>query len=360
MRPSKTLIIAEAGVNHNGSLKLAKRLVDAAKKAGADIVKFQSFRTDEIVTRVTPKARYQETDHGSSSRQFEMLRKLELSPAAFGELAGYCKRKRIEFLATPFDPVSLHFLKGIGMKRIKISSGELTNGPLLLAAARTRLPVILATGMSDLSDVREALAVLAFGYLNPVAASPTSPGLKKIIRTGKAQKILQRKVTLLHCTTEYPAPFEEVNLKAMDMLRNEFGCAVGLSDHTPGIAISLGAAARGAAVVEKHFTLSRKMPGPDHKASLEPFELRAMVEGIRQLEKAMGDGVKRVMPSEKKNVWAARRSLVAARSIRRGELFSKENLTAKRAGKGLTPMAYWDFMGKKAQKNYAKDQKVKV
>ena len=358
MRSSSVYIIAEAGVNHNGSVRLAKRLIDVAVNAGADAVKFQTFRAEALVTLAMPKAAYQRRDRASGFTQFEMLKKLELNGRDHKELYRHAKKRGIEFLSTPFDETCLDFLVKLGVKKIKISSGDLTNGPLLLTAARTQLPVILSTGMAGLQEVRDAVAMLAFGYLMPASAKPAFQKLKRLVFSARARDVIRRKVTLLQCTTEYPAPVAEMNLRAMDTLQAELGCAIGLSDHTDGIAVAIAAVARGATVIEKHFTLNKKMPGPDHQASLEPQELRDMIRGIRDVESALGNGGKRVMCSERLNIPVARKSLVAACPICKGEVFTEENLTAKRAGKGLSPMRLWDMLGKKAKCSYKMDQKV--
>lgn len=359
MKKNPIYVIAEAGVNHNGSLRIAKELVRVAQRAGADAVKFQTFRAESLVTKLTPKAAYQKRN-ARGSGQRDMLKALELSESVHKELFRYCAIRNIEFLSTPFDLESLRFLCGLGVKRIKISSGDLTHGPLLLAAARTQLPVILSTGMADLQEVRDAVAMLAFGYLMPVSDKPSCRMLRRLVSSARVMNVVRQKVTLLQCTTEYPAPVAEMNLRAMDTLQAEFGCAIGLSDHTRGIAVAIAAAARGATVIEKHFTLNNKMPGPDHQASLEPQELRNMIRGIRDVEAALGNGGKRVMHSERLNLPVARKALVAACSIRKGEAFTEENLTAKRAGKGISPMCFWDMLGKKSKKNYLADQKVSL
>ncbi|HOG23810.1 MAG TPA: N-acetylneuraminate synthase [Candidatus Omnitrophota bacterium] len=359
MRRERAYIIAEAGVNHNGSLRLAKRLVDVAKYAGADAVKFQSFHAEEIATANVPKANYQSKNLSGGCGQLEMLKKLELSVAKQRALFFYCRKKKIEFLSTPFDLKSLAFLIKLGVKRLKISSGELTNGPLLLAAARSGLPLILSTGMSDLAEIRDALDVIAFGYLRTGNARPPhSLKMRRLARTTCAKLKLAKNVTLLQCTSEYPTPMEDINLRAMDALREKFGVSAGLSDHSTGIAVPIAAAARGARIIEKHFTLDRNSPGPDHQASLEPDELKLMVKAIREIERALGDGHKRPARSESKNMAVVRRSIVAARTIAAGEEFSELNLTVKRAGKGISPMLIWSFYGKRASRCFSKDERV--
>lgn len=357
---AKTYIIAEAGVNHNGSLELAKQLVDIAVEARADAVKFQSFKAINIVSLNTPKAEYQIKTTPLKESQLEMLKKLELSEDDHYELIAYCKKTGIEFLSTPFDLESLDLLvKRFDLSHIKIPSGEINNAPFLLQIARTGKPVILSTGMSTLGEVETALGVLAFGYLG-VNKPPCVEVFNDSYCSSAGQKKLREKVRLLHCTTEYPAAFGEVNLNAMDTMRNAFNLPVGLSDHTPGIAVAIGAVARGATIVEKHFTLNRNLPGPDHKASLEPGELKEMVCSIRQIEEALGYSCKIPAASESKNKLIVRKSLVATRIIMKGEKFTEENLTAKRPGTGLSPIYYWDWLGKIAERDYEQDERVGV
>jgi len=352
------MIIAEAGVNHNGSLALAMRLVDAAADAGADAVKFQTFRAETLVSVTAPKAAYQQETTGQAGSQYELLKGLELDEEAHHVLAAHCRERDVKFLSSPFDEGSIDLLlRRIGVSILKIPSGEITNGPLLLRAARTRKPIILSTGMSDLGDVEAALGVLAFGYSRS-EAPPSRTAFRKAFASEAARNVVAAKVTLLHCTTEYPAPFSDVNLRAMDTLRLAFGLRVGLSDHTPGTTIPIAAAARGAAVIEKHLTLDHDFPGPDHKASLEPEEFKAMVSAIRIVEQALGSGRKAPAPSERKNITIVRRCIVADREIRDGERFSPENITCKRAGSGNSPMLYWELVGRKARKPYRKDEVI--
>lgn len=348
-------IIAEAGVNHNGSLDRAIQLIDAAAEAGADAVKFQTFKADKLVSRAAPKAAYQIENTGEGGSQHEMIRQLELDESAHLQLKQRCMSKGIEFLSTPFDLESLEMLAHrFDLSLIKLASGEITNAPFLLAAAQTGKPIILSTGMSDLGDVEIALGILAFGYTRQ-GADPSVDAFKAAYASEAGQAALRSKVTLLHCTTEYPAPFAEVNLHAMETLRQAFCLPVGYSDHTAGISIPLAATALGATVIEKHFTLDRKLPGPDHKASLEPNELAEMVRGIRQIEQALGSSRKAPTPSELKNRPVARKSLVAARDIAAGEIFSAENLAIKRPGSGISPVHYWDWVGKVATRPYVTD-----
>jgi N-acetylneuraminate synthase len=356
----KTYIIAEAGVNHNGSLEMAMNLIDVASQCGADAIKFQTFRADKLVSKSAGKAEYQKRTTDTDESQFDMIKKLELDEKAHYELAQHCRVRGIQFLSTPFDVDSLRLLTGCcELPYIKIPSGEITNGPFLLEIARTGKPVILSTGMSTLGEIEMALGVLAFGYLGQ-ASHPSRESFQEAYSSIEGRQLLQERVSLLHCTTEYPAPFSEVNLKAMDTLRSAFGLAIGFSDHTPGIAVPIAAVARGAVIIEKHFTLDCNLPGPDHKASLEPGELKKMIEAIRQIEEAMGYSFKLPTPSEVKNKTVARKSLVANQVIKKGETFTTENLTAKRPGTGISPMFYWEYVGKIAQHNYEQDESVRL
>ena len=359
MKAHRTYIIAEAGVNHNGSLEMAKKLVEVAADAGADAVKFQTFKADKLVSRLAPKAEYQTRSTGSDESQHEMIRKLELDEHAHEALIEHCKICRIEFLSTPFDLESVDLLTGrFDLPYIKIPSGEITNAPLLLKIAQTGKPVILSTGMSTLGEVEDALGVLAFGYLGNIG--PSIAAFRAANCSAQGQAVLLNKVTLLHCTTEYPAPFEDVNLKVMDTLKSAFGLPVGYSDHTEGIAVPIAAVARGAVVIEKHFTLDRTLPGPDHKASLEPGELKQMVAAIRVVEQGLGSGRKHPTPSELKNMAVARKSLVAACTIRSGELFTEENLAVKRPGNGLSPMKYWELLNRRSGKDFIGDEIIEL
>lgn len=356
---SRTVVIAEAGVNHNGSLKRALELVDAAAAAGADIVKFQTFRAERLASRLAPKANYQKRETGTTESQLDMLRGLELDEDQHRALIRRCAEKGIEFLSTPFDHESLDLLvRTFDLPRLKLGSGDLTNAPLLLAIASSAKPLILSTGMASLSEVEEALGVLAFGYVNDPEAYPSIRAFRAAYESDAGQHALRNYVALLHCTTEYPTPACDVNLCAMETLRQSFGLKVGYSDHTQGTAISLAAVARGATIVEKHFTLDRNLPGPDHKSSLEPMELAAMVADIRQIEIALGDGVKRPAKSERANRIVARKSLVAARPIQAGESFSAENIDIKRPGGGISPIRYWEFLGRLSPRAYAEDELI--
>lgn len=330
---NKILIIAEAGVNHNGSLETAKKLVDAAKESGADIIKFQTAKLDNLVSKYAPMAEYQKQNTGKEESQREMLQKLLLPYDAFVELAKYCGQKEICFLSTPFDIESVHFLDSM-VDLWKIPSGEITNLPYLLEVAKTGKKIVMSTGMCTMDEVEAAFDVL---YQHG-----------------------SRDITLLHCNTQYPTPYEDVNLRAMLTLQEKFQVPVGYSDHTNGIAIPIAAAAMGAAVIEKHFTLNRNMEGPDHKASLEPDELKQMVAAIRQVEKALGDGVKQPSPSEIGNMAVARKSLVAAQDIKKGDLFTEKNLTTKRPGTGISPMRLEEVLGQRAIRDFAEDELIEI
>jgi N-acetylneuraminate synthase len=340
-------VIAEAGVNHNGDIARALELVDVAARCGADLVKFQTFRADAVVTPTAPKAAYQERQTGSGS-QLAMLRALELDEAAHRRLIARCAERGIGFLSTPFDRESVDLLVRLGLRRLKVPSGELTNGPLLLHIARSGLPAIVSTGMATLAEVADALGVLAFGYTAREEAPASQPAFAAALTSEAGRAALAERVTLLHCTTEYPAPFADVNLRAMDTLAEAFGLPVGYSDHTPGIAVPIAAVARGARVIEKHVTLDRTLPGPDHKASLEPSELADMVAGIRAAEAALGSPLKEPAPSERGNIAIARRSLVAERAIRRGEALAIGAIGARRPGSGISPMQLWAVLGRRA------------
>ncbi|MBI5261266.1 MAG: N-acetylneuraminate synthase [Bradyrhizobium sp.] len=353
----RTLIIAEAGVNHNGDCARALALVEAAGRAGADVVKFQSFRAERLATEQAAKASYQRATTGSEESQLEMLRALELSDEDEERIAGACVAANITYMSTPFDADSAtHLVRRIGVTTLKVGSGDLTNAPLLLHLARFRLPIILSTGMATLTEVEQALGVIAFGYLREASARPTPADFANVLLDRDAWTELRSKVTLLHCTTEYPADPHSINLRAMATLRDAFGLPVGFSDHSRGIHISAAAVALGAAVVEKHMTLDRNLPGPDHRASIEPDEMAAMVSAIRDIEASLGDGRKIPAPEELPNRAVARRSLVAIRPIRSGERFSEENLGVKRPGTGIPPIEYWMYLGKTASRDYAVDE----
>jgi len=314
----KTFIIAEAGVNHNGDINLAKKLIDVAVEAGADAVKFQTFRAESVVSSLAPKAEYQKQTTDKDETQLEMIKKLELTFENFKELKDYCDEKGIMFLSTPFDVESARFLKDLGLEIFKIPSGEITNYPLLREIGSYKKKVVISTGTK------------------------------------------REDITVLHCNTEYPTPFEDVDLKAMLTIKEAFKVSVGYSDHTLGIEIPIAAVALGATVIEKHFTLDKNLPGPDHKASLEPNELKAMIKAIRNIEKALGNGIKKPSKSERKNIEIARKSIVAKRDIKKGEVFSEENITTKRPGTGISPMRWEEVIGKKAPKDFKKDELIEV
>ena len=335
MNNKSIIIIAEAGVNHNGSIELAKKLIDVAVEAGADFVKFQTFKAETLVTRTADKAEYQKeiTDTGES--QFEMIKELELDRKTHEELIDYCKIKDIKFLSTAFDHDSIDLLDELNIALFKIPSGEITNLPYLRHIGRMGKPIIMSTGMSTLDEVCDAINVL--------------------LKSGSEKE----QITILHCNTEYPTPMGDVNLKAMLTIRGELGVNIGYSDHTLGIEIPIAAVAMGATVIEKHFTLDRNLPGPDHAASLEPDELKEMVKAIRNIEKAMGNGVKKPSPSEIKNMPIARKSIVAKMTIKKGELFMEENLTVKRPGTGVSPMGWDTVIGKPANCDFEMDDLIR-
>jgi len=350
----RTMIIAEAGVNHNGDCARALALVEAAAAAGADVVKFQSFRADTLATASAAKASYQEMTTGTEQSQLEMLRSLELSEDDEQRIAAACASANITYMSTPFDADSAtHLVRRIGVSTLKVGSGDLTNAPLLLHLARFRLPIILSSGMATLAEVEQALGVIAFGYVGEANASPTKADFARVLLDRQTWSELRSKVTLLHCTTEYPAEPHSINLRAMATLSNAFGLPVGFSDHSRGIHVATAAVALGAVVIEKHLTLDRNLPGPDHRASIEPDDLVAMISAIRDVEAALGDGRKVPAPEEIANRAVARRSLVAICAIRSGERFSEQNLGVKRPGNGIQPIEYWAYLGKKAERDYA-------
>jgi len=334
VNPSYVYIIAEAGVNHNGSLECAYRMVDAACEAGVDAIKFQTFHAKNLVSRFAPKAEYQQQTTGMQESQREMIHALELSPEAHNELFQYCRTKDIVFLSAPFDLESIELLQNLGLETFKIPSGEITNLPYLKKIGSLKKQIILSTGMANLGEIEAALDILI------------------ISGTAKAD------ITVLHCNTEYPTPMADVNLRAMLTIQQAFHVKIGYSDHTPGIEIPIAAVALGAAVIEKHFTLDRNLPGPDHKASLEPDELKAMVAAIRNIELALGSGIKRPSPSEQKNIPIARKSIVANRRIQKGEIFTQENIAAKRPGSGISPMQWEQIIGRSAKKNFNEDELI--
>lgn len=325
-------IIAEAGVNHNGDMELAKRMVQAAHKAGADYIKFQTFVPEKLVSRSAAKAEYQKETTGGEESQLQMLEKLALSQQDFVELRDYCAEEGIGFISTPFDLESLDFLNQLDMDFWKLPSGEVTNLPYLEALARTGKPIVMSTGMCEMDEIQAAIHVLE--------------------ENGTAD------ITVLHCNTEYPTPFSDVNLLAMRQMAEVLGKPVGYSDHTAGIEVPIAAVALGAVVIEKHFTLDKAMQGPDHRASLEPQELAEMVQAIRNIETSLGDGQKKRTASEQKNCAVARKSIVASRAIKKGEVLSEENLTVKRPGTGISPMSWYEVLGKTAEKDYEADELI--
>lgn len=331
---SKVLIIAEAGVNHNGSIESAKKLIDIAVEAGVDYVKFQTGKAENVISKYAPKAEYQEKAVGGNESQLEMCKKFDLDYQAHLNLIDYCCQKKIRFLSTPFDLDGICMLDKLGLDTLKIPSGGITDLPYLQMIGALKKRLIMSTGMADLSEIKSAVEILVNSGTN------------------------KNEITVLHCNTEYPSPYEDVNLKAMLTIRDALEVKVGYSDHTLGIEVSVAAVAMGAEVIEKHFTIDRNMEGPDHKASLEPDELKAMVQSIRNIEKAMGDGVKRPSPSELKNRPIARKSIVAKKTIKKGELFSEENLTVKRPGTGISPMQWDAYIGKYADKKYQPDDLI--
>lgn len=329
---SKVFLIAEAGVNHNGDLGIAKEMIRKASEAGVDAIKFQSFNSDNLVCKSAPKASYQKIRTTQSESQYEMLKKLELTHEMHKELFQYCKENNLLFLSTPFDTESLEFLNDMGVPIIKIPSGEITNYPLLEKVGKTEKSVILSTGMSSIEEIEQALAVL--------------------------QEHGTKEISLLHCNTQYPTPFEDVNLKAMTALKKKFHLKTGYSDHTQGIEAAIAAVAMGAKIIEKHFTLDKNMIGPDHFMSLEPEELKTMVRCIRNIEKSIGDGIKKISPSEEANRNVVRKSIVAKCEIKKGEYFSENNLTTKRPGNGLSPMEWKNIIGTRAEKDYQEDEQI--
>lgn len=331
---SRVKIIAEAGVNHNGNIIIAKKMIDFAKEAGVDYIKFQTFIPENLVSKYAKKAEYQKITTASDESQLQMLRKLMLSKNEFIELSDYCKATSIGFISTPFDLESVDFLNSFNMDFWKVPSGEITNLPYLVEIAKTGKPIILSTGMSDLDEIDAALNVLH------------SNGAGKI--------------TLLHCNTQYPTPMEDVNLNAMLTLKDRYNCDVGYSDHTLGIEVPIAAVGLGATVIEKHFTLSSNMKGPDHKASLEPKEFKSMVSAIRNIEKALGTGNKVASPSETENKDIARKSIVASRMIKKGEVFSKDNITTKRPGSGISPMRWYNVIGAVAKRDFQEDELIEL
>ncbi len=327
-------IIAEAGVNHNGDINLAKKLIDVALDSGSDAVKFQTFKAENLVAVNAPKAEYQKHTTDADESQFEMIKKLEMDVNTHKELLAYAKKRNIMFLSTPFDHDSIELLCDLGLEIFKIPSGEITNLPYLRHIGKLNKKIIISTGMADIGEIEDALDVL--------------------IQAGTTKD----KITVLHCNTEYPTPYEDVNLTAMVTIGRTFNVKYGYSDHTLGIEVAVAAAALGASVIEKHFTLDKNMDGPDHKASLEPHELKAMIQAIRNIESALGDGIKKPGKSEIPNIVIARKSIIAKKPIKKGEIFTKENLTVKRPGNGISPMRWDEIIGKRARKDYDNDELI--
>lgn len=336
MANKKVLFIAEAGVNHNGDINLAKKLIDVAADAGVDIVKFQTFKAEKLVTATAVMADYQVKNTNKIETQFEMLKRLELREEDFIELQNYCKQKKIGFLSTAFDMESLSFLKSLNMDLWKVPSGEITNLPYLEFIGKCGSPVILSTGMANMDEIEAAIKIL--------------------IHSGTDLK----NITVLHCNTDYPTPFEDVHLNAMSTIKNKFGVNVGYSDHTQGLEVSVAAVALGATIIEKHFTLDKELPGPDHKASIDPLELTSLIKQIRNIEKALGRFEKMPSEGESKNIKIARKSIVANQDISLGEVFTTENLTVKRPGLGISPMKWYEVVGKKAKKDFKKDEFIEL
>ena len=342
----KSIIIAEAGVNHNGDFEIAKKMVVAAKEAGADYVKFQTAVPELVISEFAPQAEYQKENTGVVESQLDMCRKIHLPLSDYAPLKEYCDEVGIGFMSTPFDLTSIELLANLGQDYFKIPSGEITNLPYLRKIAEKGIPVILSTGMSTLGEIEEAIRILTGTH------SSTPAGFRPTLKRSD--------IIVLHCNTQYPTPYRDVNLKAMLTIREELGVRTGFSDHSPGIEVPVGAAALGAEVIEKHFTLSRAMEGPDHKASLEPDELKAMVAAIRHVEEALGDGSKRVTDSERPNIEVARKSIVAVKHIRKGELLTEENIYVKRPGNGVSPMRWDEVLGTRATRDFAPDELIEI
>ena len=352
--------IAEAGVNHNGDLNIARALIDIAAESGADAVKFQTFSANKLASQETPKAAYQVRHDSTNSSHLEMLKKLELTKDAHKVLKNHCATKEVLFLSSPFDNESLAFLtRELNIPMIKIPSGELTNGPLLLDAGRSGKKVILSTGMCTLDDVRAALDLLAFAMLEPIKL-PSDSACKESGASAEGKRLLKERVTVLQCTTDYPTPIQDVNLRAMCTMRDTYDLNVGLSDHSVGHVAAIMAVGLGASVIEKHFTIDRDLPGPDHQASIDPEGLKQMIAAIRQAELALGNDAKVPGEQELLNINVARKSLFAATDISAGEAFTEDNLTAKRPGYGISPMCYWSYLGRAAKRDYKAGEMIKI
>lgn len=351
-----TYIIAEAGVNHNGSLDLAYKLIDAALYCGADAVKFQTFKTEHLVTRHAPKASYQIKNSGSSSHQYDMLKELEFSDTCWLKIIGYANERGMKILSTPFDGDSLKFLVSVAcLSEIKVSSGDLTNAPFLLEIAKSAESIILSSGMSSLSEIETALGVIAYGFISDAASTPSKSSFEAAYYSKLGQEVLRKRVSLLHCTTEYPAQVDEVNLSVINTLKSAFGLEIGLSDHTRGKHIAVAAVALGARIIEKHFTLDCNLPGPDHCASLEPHEFKDMVSSIRDVERALGTGIKIPFPSELNNRTSVRKSLVSSTPLRKGETIVP---VCKRPGNGVSPYKFWEYINRPANRDYNTDEQL--
>lgn len=357
------LIIAEAGVNHNGDERLAFQLVDEAVKAGADVVKFQTFKSELLATKDAKQAQYQQKNSQVVESQLAMLKRLELSHDCHKRLQQYCQQQGIEYLSTAFDEQSLRFLVDeIGLTRLKIPSGELTNAPFILQHALTGCDLIISTGMATVEEIHFALAIISFGLLNlnQENITPSEQAFLQAYESEAGQALLQKKVTILHCTTEYPAPYDEVNLNALPFLANEFHLPVGYSDHTVGIVVSTAAVVKGAVVIEKHFTLDRNLPGPDHKASLEPDELKQLINDIRIVEQALGRYQKQTTQSELKNIAVARKSIFAKHDIKKGQLITSEDLDVMRPGDGLSARYYFQIVNTVAKHDYLAGETLRL
>lgn len=355
-------IIAEAGVNHNGSVEIAKKLIEEAYKAGADAIKFQTYKTENLVSFDSPKAEYQTNNlKQKEETQYEMLKRYELDYDSFLSLNSYCDELGIDFLSTPFDISSLEFLiKKTNMKKIKISSGDINNIPLLLNAAKSGKEIILSTGISTLGEIETALSVIAYGYIEEKESIGSLEDVQEVYFSEPGQFVLKEKVSLLHCTSEYPAPFDEVNLNVLQTFKNCYGLNVGYSDHTEGIEIAIAAVALGAKIIEKHFTFDKEATGPDHKASIGSIELEEMVKSIRHVSQAMGSSRKIPTKAELKNKRIVRKSIVAAKKINNGERFTSDNITIKRPGTGRPPGDLWKIIGRKADRSYKKDDIIVI
>ena len=336
IKNNKIIVIAEAGVNHNGSIDNAKKLIDIAESSGADYVKFQTFKTESLVTKKADKAEYQKNLTEKNENQFNMIKKLELDKKSHFELLSYCQNKKVQFLSSAFNISSLEFLYQLGVPFFKIPSGEINNLPYLRFVASKKIPVVMSTGMSTMSEIETASKVLIQGGL------------------------IKKNLTILHCNTEYPTPMKDVNLRSMLSIKNKIGVDVGYSDHTHGIEVAIAAAALGATIIEKHFTIDRKMDGPDHSASLEKDQLEKMICSIRNIEKALGSKIKKPSESEKKNITVIRKSIVAKKNIKVGDIFSTENIDVKRPATGLSPMLWDGIIGKKSKYVFEKDEQIRL